>query len=890
MSQCIHCGVQIPAPSTQFCPACGRPQHAGAQAAPEGYAPLQGYPQHGQRAPAAYAHSGGHAPTSSAAPRTATVMGNIALPGGDAPVMLQIQDGQNLTVAPLGNVPMTLGRRPDNNIVLASLWVSGYHARIEPVGDAHKIVDVGSRNGIYFNGRRVQEQVLQDGDILRIPDPTTANFVTIRYVNQLSKRVEQSAKVAMHFPTPPGRPVVTIGRVQSDIVLNNPQVSSRHAQLEWKGGYHVLRDLRSTNGTWLNGQRVRDALRIKPGDVIQIGPFKLIYDGDSLDSYDQRGAMRIDARGLRREVDDRSGPGKKVILHDVSLSIDPREFVALVGGSGTGKSTLMMALSGFVRADHGSVLVNGDDYYRNFDAYRAVLGYVPQDDILHRMLPVDRALQYAARLKLPADISDEEIDTRVEEVLAAVEMTAHRDKLVDNLSGGQRKRVSIAAELLSDPSLMFLDEPTSGLDPGLEKKMMYTLRQLADSGRTVVLVTHATANITQCDHVCFMSTGRMVFFGPPREALAFFQVTSGDFADIYTKLEGKADPNSQLIKGDLSNEYAEWKRNNPDAKEEPYLAELWEMRYKRSPQYQYYVVNRLARAPSGPTFEQQQAAQRRSAQLKYSPWRQFAILAKRYVDLTVQDRKNLGIMLAQAPIIGLLLTLVSKNNSIAGAGATTNEAKKLLFMLSTVGVWFGIINAAREICKETPVFRRERLANLRVAPYVWSKVVVLFLLVLVQSGLLMAVLNLRVAFPEEALVFSAPGEFFVTTALAGGAGLAMGLLISALASTPDKAISIVPLALIPQILFAGLIFKLESVTNVISWLTASRWSMDAFGSIADLNHLPMYSRGPTAEQAHQIEEQYSNTAAHVLACWTILVAYAGACIALTSYVLDKRKY
>ena len=183
------------------------------------------------------------------------------------------------------------------------------------------------------------------------------------------------------------------------------------------------------------------------------------------------------------------------------------------------------------------MLVNGDDLYRHFDLYRTMVGYVPQDDIIHRDLTVINALRYAAQLRLPPDTSAEEIEQRIDKVLEQVEMVGQKEQVVSSLSGGQRKRVSIAAELLAEPNLFFLDEPTSGLDPGLEKKMMHTLRRLADGGRTIVLVTHATANIVQCDHVCFLSQGRMVYFGPPEEALDYFGVTSGDFADIYAQLD-----------------------------------------------------------------------------------------------------------------------------------------------------------------------------------------------------------------------------------------------------------------------------------------------------------------------------------------------------------------
>ncbi len=899
MSQCIHCGAPLPAAGAVFCGACGKSQQVAAAPAhkpPAAFGATQYVPQQPAalpEQPAPVSFVPGQLPNAAppavvAAPLAAVQGAPPATVAGAVGATLQIVEPSGTINAPLVGDAITLGRRPENNIVLHSLFVSGKHARFDTIATAHRITDVGSTNGIYFNGQRVTEQMLSDGDVIRIPDPTTANFVNITYVNPLAPRVHKAGQISQSYPTPPGKPLVTIGRVDTDIVLDSPLVSRVHAQVEWHTNHHVVRDLGATNGTFVNGQKLSGARPIKPGDVVQIGPFKLTYDGDSLDTYDQRGAIRVDARGLKREVPDPTGKGKKCILNDVWLSIEPREFVALVGGSGTGKSTLMMSLSGFLPAETGQVLVNGDDYYKNFDAYRSILGYVPQDDILHRMLPVKRALEYAARLKLPPDTDSAEIAKRVAHVLDAVDMTAHKDKLVDNLSGGQRKRVSIASELLNDPSLMFLDEPTSGLDPGLEKKMMFTLRQLADSGRTVVLVTHATANITQCDHVAFMSTGRMVYFGPPQGALPFFQVTSGDFADIYTKLEGRADPKTNLVTHDLRDEYAHWKSQNPNSTEQPFLAELWEMRYRRSAEYQKYVLDRLNAAPQGPSIEQQQESAKRK-KLKPSLWRQFFILTMRYIDLTFQDRRNLLIMVLQAPIIGALLMLVSKENSIAGTGSTPWDAKKLLFMLSTVGVWFGIINAAREICKETPILKRERLANLRIGPYVASKVVVLTLLVVVQAIMLVGIVNLRVAFPENSILLGSTIEITVTVALAALAGLALGLLISALASSPDKAISVVPLALIPQILFAGLIFKLEGATNVVSWFTASRWSMDALGSVAALNDIPIPPAGRTAAQIGMAEEQYTNTVPHLLMCWGILIAYAAACIYATGYVLGRQK-
>ncbi|HNP73246.1 MAG TPA: FHA domain-containing protein [Kouleothrix sp.] len=869
LQACMHCGAPLNRPGARFCTKCGRPQLLAEPPRPAVDLPPLATPP--------------------------------APPDAAAPTLVILDEGQTREVR-LSAQPLAIGRADANDVVLVSKFVSGRHARIEPAGAAHHIVDLGSTNGILFEGRRLPANAplaLADGMVLRIGDPATGNFVTLTYRNPAAARALQAGTVAQSYPLDPNDPQITIGREGSEIVLENPQVSRQHAVIERAAGRHLLRDVGSTNGTFVNGQRISQHTLV-PGDVIQIGAFKLVYDGDSLDQYDQRGALRIDARNLTREV--RRGGKARAILKDVSLSIAPREFVALVGGSGTGKSTLMNALSGYAQATGGHVLVNGDDYYRNFDAYRAVLGYVPQDDIIHRTLPVERALSYAAELRLPADTKPAEISQRIARVLEDVEMAPHRATLVENLSGGQRKRVSIGAELLADPSLFFLDEPTSGLDPGLEKKMMYTLRRLADSGRTVVLVTHATANISQCDHVAFMSDGRMVYFGPPAEALEFFHVSSGDFADIYTKLEGAANPSDAdrwaVVQRDLQAEYAAWTKNQePRTKNQagqvgsgfsvlssPALAELWEMKFRASPQYARYVAGRLAQAPAGPVASG--AGGGSGGAPRVSPLRQLGILARRYLDLIVQDRRNLGILLLQAPIIGALLMLVARADALVGEKTFASEAKKVLFMLATVAVWFGIINAAREITKEAPIFRRERLANLRIAPYVLSKIAILLLLVLVQSALLLGLVGLKVQLPAAGVMLPGWLELYITTLLTALAGLALGLAISAAAATPDRAISVVPLALIPQILFAGVIFSLGdgySLQRLLSWFTISRWAMDAYGTTANLNELPFQLGLLPVPKA-----EYSFTAAHLLSRWAILLLYMLVCLGITAWQLRRR--
>jgi ABC transport system ATP-binding/permease protein len=309
------------------------------------------------------------------------------------------------------------------------------------------------------------------------------------------------------------------------------------------------------------------------------------------------------------------------------------------------------------------------------------------------------------------------------------------------------------------------------------------------------------------------------------------------------------------------------------------------MRFRAAPQYQQYVAGRLAQAPNGPVAGSAEATGHGGAP-RVSPLRQFGILARRYLDLIVQDRRNLLILLLQAPIIGLLLMLVSKSDAIVGDKAFASEGKKVLFMLATVAVWFGIINAARESTKESAIYRRERLANLRIGPYVLSKILVLTLLVLIQSLILLVMIGLKVQLPAMGALLPAWIELFVTTFLTSLAGLAMGLAISSSSSSPDRAISVVPLALIPQILFAGVIFSLGdglTIQRLLSWFTISRWAMDAYGTTVNLNDLP-FQPGMLRVST----DEYTFTATHLLSRWLILLAYMVVCLGITAWQLKRR--
>lgn len=822
-----------------------------------------------------------------------------------------------------GRAQVKLGRTPvgghsgPNDLVLEAPFISRDQSLIVADGEGHRFVHLGGGNAFALGETPITHQhVLRNGDVLQLYEPVSGGLVSISYASAAAPAPAGGLLVPLA-----GVASLTIGRLDAMLTLAHPTVSRRQATISRHAdGRHLLADAGSANGTFVNGQRLRGGSShlLAVGDVVRIGPFRLVYRGEHLEQHDDRGAFQIDVREMSLQVQ-----GGRTILNDVSLSIAPREFVALVGGSGAGKSTLMKAICGFSRALSGSkhpVTVNGDDYYANFEAFKPQLGYVPQDDILHSSLTVREALSYAARLRLP-DSDTAAIAQRVEQALAAVEMTQHVAKPIEKLSGGQRKRVSIAAELLAEPSLFFLDEPTSGLDPGLDLKMMELLRRLAESGRTVVLVTHATENIKACHQVAFMADGRLVYYGPPDQALAFFGVEK--FAQIYTRLEGESNPAEPWFAAQLGAELDRWRAAHADQPRPP-LSVLWEQKYRGSALRRRFVADRQGHGPPPSAVAASPAARPK----RPSALRQYALLTRRYFSLLLRDRRNLLTLLLQAPIIAAMLLLLSSAASFTGVTTVEGriarvEAQNLAFLLVAVSVWFGIINSARELTKESGIYRRERLSNLLIGPYLASKLTGLALIALVQNAILLGVVGLRVRFPgfDPPLIGPVWAEIFVTLMLISLAGTALGLLISAFAASADQAISIVPLALIPQILFAGLIFDLApgSPAEALSWLMISRWGLDALGTSVNLNALcqlpnvlyegeiqpqcavteglgaegaQIFGRFPFLEQgledASNFAGAFTHTPEHLLAMWSVLALFLVGGLALTALLLRRR--
>ncbi|HEY5445687.1 MAG TPA: ABC transporter ATP-binding protein/permease, partial [Pyrinomonadaceae bacterium] len=508
----------------------------------------------------------------------------------------------------------------------------------------------------------------------------------------------------------------------------------------------------------------------------------------------------------------RSGGGKIRLLDEVDLSIQSNEFVGLLGPSGAGKSTLMDSLNGMRPASSGHVLVNNLDLYQHLESLKQSIGYVPQDDIIHRELTVYRTLYYVARLRLSRDISTEEIDQVVSEVMDITGLSERRDVPISQLSGGQRKRVSIAVELITKPSVIFLDEPTSGLDPATEEKVMKLFRQIAESGRTVILTTHAMENVKLFDKLVVLMRGKLVFYGKPQEALAHCGAES--FKDLYDKLEAPIFEKLRQANG----------RANKDQIAEE-VADDWKRRFLQTEQYRMNVEIPLRSVSAGAHVT---APARRRGSL--GDWiRQWATLARRYLEVLSADKFNLLILFGQAPIIALLTYIV------VGAKAPRDF---VYFVLALVSLWFGTSVAAREIIRERAVYKRERMVNLRLLPYVGSKILILSLIVGLQCLLLFGTLK----FLDVTGLMSFPGGFggighLVVMMVTSLVGISLGLFVSAVVKTSEMATSLIPLILIPQILFSGLVGIPTGMSKAIGVIMPATWAFDEMKRLSSLEVL-----------------------------------------------------
>ncbi|CAM2783828.1 ABC transporter ATP-binding protein [Mycobacterium intermedium] len=612
--------------------------------------------------------------------------------------------------------------------------------------------------------------------------PDTSNLAT-KALRVLRPRVSKSE-------LPPG--ITTIGRSKDNgIVVSDVLASRCHAFLVQTPIGTEIRDFDSTNGTYVNGIRVGSAL-LEEGNVVTIGNTDLVFaDGKLLDEKQaERLVGGLQVNSVRFSVD-----GKE-LLDNVSLAARPGTLTAIIGGSGAGKTTLARLIAGYTRPSAGSVTFDGHDIHANYTTLRSRIGMVPQDDVVHRQLTVNQALGYAAELRLPPDTSKADRDQVVARVLGELGLSEHGDTRVDKLSGGQRKRASVALELLTGPSLLMLDEPTTGLDPALDSQVMVMLRELADAGRTVVVVTHSVSYLDLCDQVLLMAPGgRTAYFGPPDQIQSVMGSTN--WARIF--LDVGANPE------EAKRRFLSQKRAEP----------------------------RLPRAARPGDLGEP---------VNVDVKRQFLTLARRQVRLVVSDRYYTAFLAILPFILGALALTVPGHSGFGYAdpnGKTPAEPAQILVLLIVGAVFMGNALTIRDLIGERAIFHREQAFGVSTRAYLMAKVVVFAGFATLQAAVVTTITLIGKGAPTRgAVLLGNPTlELFVAVATTCVASAMLGLVLSSVARSSEQILPLLVVAIMVQLVFSSGMIPVTNrvVLDQLSWLAPARWGFAASAATIDLN-------------------------------------------------------
>src|SRR5215831_1243282 len=809
----------------------------------------------------------------------------------------------------------TIGRDPKADIVVDEDRVSWQHAVLKLDSGSWVLEDTGSTNGTYVGSQKVNRITVDGETTVRLGHPVDGPELTCSTGAPPRPPTVIAARPVMAASAVPAAPatgagaatsshrepsvirqlptkVLRIGRApDNDIVVSDLSVSRHHAELRRTAtGYQIV-DLDSHNGTFVNGQQVGSA-PLTEGDIVGIGPSTFRLSGSELQEFVDTGDISLVARDLTVTL----GNGK-VLLDHVSFPLGERCLLGIIGPSGAGKSTLLGALTGMRPANGGSVLYDDRDLYANYAELRHRIGLVPQENILHTQLTARRALRYAAELRFPPDTSKAERNRRVDEVLAELSLTAHAETRTDRLSGGQQKRVNVALELMTKPSLLFLDEPTSGLDPGLDKSVMEMMAGLAKDGRTVIVVTHSVANLDICDRLLVLVPGgKVAYFGPAQDGLKHFNKPG--WVEVFQAFD-----------------------NEPGRD--------WAGEYRRSAWYQQFVM--AASAGRGQVAVPRQAPPAPPSKNKLA---QFSTLCRRYLAVIASDRVYLA-LLAGAPIVlgAVILAIPAKyglgpatgpapppkhhatsspsahptghtskkakthpspqalaanpaglatasapatatasaapapasaapaaatksapatahasphstatqHAAPAAPPATNDSASSLLLILVICACFAGAFNAVRELVKERAIYSRERAAGLSTASYLGSKLAVLGFISGVQAAVMVLIGLLGRKLPESGSLFHALPlvELIIALALLAVVSMVLGLFISASVNTSEKTMPILMVVVVVEVVLTGGVFAIAGKVGLeqVAWLSPSRWGYALTASTSNLNKI-----------------------------------------------------
>ncbi len=766
------------------------------------------------------------------------------------PALTVRTDGSRRTFAPGHDV--VIGRDLQADFRVAHPLVSRAHIVLRFDHGRWMAIDNGSLNGMFVDRRRVSSVDIRDGQSINIsnPDGPRLTFEVGRHTGAVGRppsipkpvrppsdpqpvsrltqqQVSQPASQSNSQTSTQMRPVArrsggdgsnlatsmirilrgpspapragtsTIGRAtDNDIVVPDVLASRHHATLvPSPDGVEIL-DARSINGTFVNGSRV-DAALLREGDVVTIGNVDLVFRNDTLvhrtetESDVRTGGLEVRHISLMIEH-------RLTLLNNVSFSARPGTLTAVIGPSGAGKSTLAKVIVGTTNPTRGKVSFEGHDVHGEYASLRSRIGMVPQDDVVHRQLTVDQALGYAAELRLPPDTTKQDRREVMAQVLEELEMTRHAQTRVDRLSGGQRKRASVAMELLTGPSLLILDEPTSGLDPALDRQVMTMLRQLADAGRVVVVVTHSLTYLDVCDQVLLLAPGgKTAFCGPPSGMGRAMGTTN--WADIFTKVGA-----------------------DPDAANQRFLKQ--------------------ADPPPAPPETEQPSDLGKPVHTSLR--RQFSTIGRRQVRLVMADR-GYFVFLALLPVIVGVLSLAVPGSVGFGIpnplGDAPTEPDQILVLLCMGAVFMGTALTIRDLIGERAIFRREQAVGLSTTAYLFAKIGVYATAAIIQSAILVAIVVYGKGGPTQGhvVVGNASLGLFLSVAGTAVAATVLGLALSSLARSNEQIMPMLVVLVVSQLVFCGGMIPVADrfVIDQLSWLTPARWGFAASASTVDLTKL-----------------------------------------------------
>ena len=657
---------------------------------------------------------------------------------------------------------LIVGSSPEADIQIENNRISKKHLQLIYNSDRKLIVqDLDSTNGTSLNGNFLKDAgiaELKNKDKLEIAG---LGGVVILIENEKSP-ISIDKKDILKILNDKGK--LLIGRSPDcDLILEGHTISRNHAVIIKESiDSYKIKDLDSSNGTFVNGNRIKGECKITIHDKIFIGRNQISLVGETKDLNEE---LAISAKGINKVYSN-----NVTALNRTDLAVPSKSLLAIMGPSGCGKSTLLKTLNGDSPSTSGKVYLFNLELIANYNYLKTQIGYVPQDDIIHKELRVFECLFYTAKLRLK-NLSNKEIHQKIDTILKELNIFEIKNNIVAEISGGQRKRVSIAVELLTDPLLLFLDEPTSPLDPQTVEDFLDILKRLAEKGTTVIMVTHKPEDLTYMDDVIFMAEGgNIVYYGDSNKYQDYFEVNNA--VSVFAKISGQT-------------------------------SKYWVDKYK-SPR------------PSSTTTTSSVNIEKKNDKSIVS---QFYWLTSRYFKIKTNDKVNSLYLIIQAPIIACLICFIF-----------TDISPAVPFITAISAIWFGTNNAAREIVNEASIYKRERMYNLDIFPYVLSKVFVLSFFTIIQSAIFVLILFLH--FNDSLVSLTAPFDAFLWMSFVSISATFLGLFLSSIMSTTEKVMTIVPIILMPQIMLAGLVARINTeFVEVISYFTLSRWGTEGFNII-----------------------------------------------------------